>query len=172
MNLVMVVLRVVHVFSGVLWVGATFVVAFFVLPTSKALGAEGGRFVQRLAGPAGLSNMMNLAALLLLFSGLAMFAMITGQGAPGMMRSPSMMVLSVGALFGLLAVGHGFTAQRATAAKLAALGQAVATSGGAPTAEQMQSLDALRDKLQRGNVASAWMQGIAVVCMAAERYLA
>lgn len=172
MNLVMVVLRVVHVFSGVFWVGATFVVAFFVLPTGKALGAEGGRFVQRLAGPAGLSNMMTLASLFLLFSGLAMFAMITGQGAPGMMRSPSMMVLSVGALFGFMAVGHGLSAQRATAAKLGKLGQEVEAAGGTPSAEQLQSLDALREKLRRGNVASAWMQGIAVVCMAAERYLA
>jgi uncharacterized membrane protein len=41
-------LRLIHILAGVFWVGAIFLIAGFLLPTARAMGREGGRFMQHL----------------------------------------------------------------------------------------------------------------------------
>ncbi len=50
MDLVLIVLRLIHIVSGVLWVGGAFLVFRFVEPAIKDLGPQGEPFMSRV-GP-------------------------------------------------------------------------------------------------------------------------
>ncbi len=41
-------LRLIHILAGIFWVGAILLIAGFLLPTSRATGREGARFMQHL----------------------------------------------------------------------------------------------------------------------------
>ena len=45
MNTLVLVLRLLHIISGVFWAGSTMLAVFFVEPTAKAFGAAGERFL-------------------------------------------------------------------------------------------------------------------------------
>lgn len=48
MDILMIVMRFIHIVAGVFWVGAAFVVVRFILPTASAAGPAGGQFMQQL----------------------------------------------------------------------------------------------------------------------------
>ena len=43
-------LRFVHIAAAIFWVGTSLFMLFFLEPTIRSLGAEGGKFMQRLLG--------------------------------------------------------------------------------------------------------------------------
>ena len=46
----MALLRFVHIFSAIFWVGTTLFLVLFLEPTVRSLGPDGGKFMQRLLG--------------------------------------------------------------------------------------------------------------------------
>jgi uncharacterized membrane protein len=47
MDLYLVALRIIHITSGVVWLGGAFFITLFVEPAIKAAGNEGGKFMER-----------------------------------------------------------------------------------------------------------------------------
>ena len=73
------------------------------------------------------------------------------------------MVLTLGALFGLLAFGHGYFAVWRGAGRFAAM----AANDSADAAAQTQ----LQDKLRRNGRVSMWLALVSLVLMAGARYI-
>ena len=48
MSLLIAILRIIHIFAGVLWVGSAFFNLLFVQPSVRATGAEGQKLNQYL----------------------------------------------------------------------------------------------------------------------------
>src|SRR2546422_11636527 len=78
-NVTMVVLRLIHILSGIFWVGTTFFLVGFLQPVIAQSGPEGGRFAQRLMSQKRFQAAMSVAAGLTILSG----PRLVGRGAPG-----------------------------------------------------------------------------------------
>ena len=171
MDLLNLVLHVLHIVAGVLWAGGAILMGFFVAPSALATRPESGRFMQYLTGSRKLPVFMTIYAWVTVICGVAMFAPAMGNFDAGVMRSPRGITLTIGALIALAAFFEGMIFIAPAASKIGQLGQAIAASGKGPTPEQAQQMQALQGKLGRGTARGAVMLLLAVVCMAAARWL-
>jgi hypothetical protein len=169
-DLVMVVLRLVHVVFGVFWAGSMFFVVSFLLPTARDAGPGGAPFMRRFAR----SSFVNAAvgsAVLTILSGLVMFWLVSSRADAGWMGSPEGITLSLGALAALIAFGIGLGYQRPAAMRLAALAAEIEAAGGAPSEAQQRELPAIQARMMRGGRWIATLLLVAVVCMGVFRYV-
>ena len=93
-DLLVVVLRLVHIVCGVLWVGFAVFTGLLLMPALQDVGADGGKVVAALQRR-GLMTIMPLLAFGTLISGLWLYA----RDSAGF--QPSFMTSSVGLTFGL-----------------------------------------------------------------------
>ncbi len=170
MTWLMIVLRVLHIGGGVFWAGGTFIFAGYVEPTTAALGAEGGRFMQRLASSR-YPVAMSVAGILTIVAGVWLLAIDSGGFQPAWMGSGTGVAFSIGGLAGLVAAVIGLGVQGRNAMRMGALARAIDGQTGGPTAEQTAQVQALRGRLRSGGRWTARLLGIAVVCMAVARYV-
>src|SRR5690349_313792 len=63
MEVVVIILRIVHIVFGVFWVGGVMLMSAFLVPTIIASGPEGGRFMGRLTQRGLLPSLLGSAAL-------------------------------------------------------------------------------------------------------------
>lgn len=161
MDLTMVILRLVHIFSAVIWTGAAFTMVLFIGPTVQALGAEAQKFIQHftLRGP--FQRAMAATAGLPVLSGLIMYYRLFRGLAP--LNTGSGFALTVGALVGLAAMGDGIGMGRRVE-ELRGLSQEIAASGGKPDPEQEQ--------MASGGARSALFLAIALAGMTLSEYFA
>ncbi|MCC6349304.1 MAG: hypothetical protein IT347_06895 [Candidatus Eisenbacteria bacterium] len=171
MGVLNLLLHTLHIAAGVLWAGGAILMGLFIVPSVLATRPESGRFMQELTGPRRLLVFLPVVATITVVCGLAMFSPALGNLDAGVMRSPRGIALSLGALLALGAYFEGLMVNTPSASKLGRLGRAIAASGAAPTAEQAQQAQALQTKLARGAARGAWMLIVAVICMAAARWL-
>src|SRR5438034_5087899 len=75
----MILLRVIHILSGVFWAGATFFLVGFLQPVVAASGPEGGRLMQRLTSQKRFQMAMPVAAGLTILSGLALYGRVSAR---------------------------------------------------------------------------------------------
>ncbi|MGH8446679.1 MAG: hypothetical protein ACREVL_15515, partial [Solimonas sp.] len=105
--------RAIHVMAGVVWAGATFVVAAAIAPLLLRSGAEGGvRQLGMAARRAGLLS--GIAALLTVAAGIYLFAVLHPHDA-----SAGGVVLKAGAVAGLLSFAASLLFVHPAAAQLA-----------------------------------------------------
>jgi hypothetical protein len=165
MDASMLILRLVHFFSGIFWVGSTFVMIGFIAPTVQAAGPAGGQFIQRLIGGTRYVTVIASAAGLTMLSGLLMYGRISTGFNPAVMFN-SRLPLTVGALAGILAgIVGGSVAGRASA-RLAALSQKIGAQGQPPSAEQAAELQRLQQRIRNGSALTAVLMALAVIGMA------
>lgn len=167
----MIFLRVIHILSGIFWVGTVFIITWFLLPANRTTGQAGMVMMQELMMKRKLSIYLLLAMLLTILSGLTMYGrmiMIThGEWASSMMAR----VLGFGALCGIVGGAIGGSISKATGVKMAAIGKAIQDSGQPPTEAQRAEIAALQDKMQKVMGYVVVLLILAVAAMASARYL-
>lgn len=168
MNIVMVILRLIHVLAGVFWAGATFVMASHISPTVRASGTEGQKFMQNLAGKSNISNALGLTGTLTLLSGLIMYGL---QGWETRLNTPAGIVLTLGVVLGTGAFFHGLFVQRKAIKEMQTLGASIAAAGGPPTPDQAARLGTLSEKINRNGIMLAYLLGVTVILMGVFQYV-
>lgn len=167
----MIFLRVIHILSGIFWVGTVFIITWFLLPANRTTGQAGMVMMQELMMKRKLSIYLLLAMLLTILSGLTMYGrmiMIThGEWASSMMAR----VLGFGALCGIVGGAIGGSISKATGLKMAAIGKAIQDSGQGPTEAQRAEIAALQDKMEKVMSFVVILLILAVGAMASARYL-
>ena len=145
---IMIFLRLIHILSGVFWVGTVFVIAWFLIPSNRATGPAGIVVMQEVMVRRKLSVYLMTAMGLTILSGLAMYArmMMTTHGAWG--STTMAKVLGFGALCGIVGGAVGGSVSKATGLKMAAIGRAIQDSGAPPTEVQKAEIGALQNKMQ------------------------
>jgi hypothetical protein len=171
MYLLMIILRLVHIFAGFFWAGAALTLAGFVEPTVRSLGDEGGRFMQRLTGPSRLPTFMNLAAILSSLAGGILFWIISGGLSVRWWASAPGVGLSIGAVTAAGAFVSGYAIQARSASRIASLSREIRVQGAPPTSSQLTEMQSLQARIRRGGVLGAVLLSIAVISMAIARYL-
>ncbi len=167
---IMIVLRVIHIISGVFWAGTMMAVAWFLLPASQAIGQPGAAFMQQLMFRQRLRVFISGAMILTILSGLTMYAWMAIE-AGGWAKSRMAMTLGIGAVAAIVAGGIGGGVIGRVGKKMMDLGGTIQASGGPPTDAQKAEMDSYQRKMRNGFQTVAVLVLIATIAMATARYL-
>ena len=167
---IIIALRLLHIISGSLWVGAVFYQAVFLAPSMRRAGPSGRTILQELMRRRLHLYLASLPGLVLL-SGLTMFILASMKSGGAFARSPMGVAISAGAVFAIIGGVIGGAVSGRSAAALNTLGTAVASAGSNPTADQGQEILRLQTKLESSNKIVATLLLIATALMAMARYL-
>ena len=158
--LIITVLRLLHIVAGLIWVGAAIVMSCYIEPALERAGASGNPLLRALYGQSRFPQLIPLAALITTVAGLLLYGLMSYHEA---LSSSMGLVLTLGALFGLLAFGHGaFTVWR-SAGRYAAM----VTTDEADEA----TLSQLQAKMRRNGRISMWLALVSLLLMAGARYI-
>lgn len=157
--LLITVLRLLHIVAGVVWVGAALLMAYAIDDTVGAAGSEGGRLLRALYSRTSLPRLIPLSALATTVAGLLLYGLLSYHEA---MSSAMGLILTLGALFGLLAFAHGYFAVWRRAG---AYGRLMAEAG----VDERASGD-MEDRLRRNGRVSMWLALVSLILMAGARY--
>ncbi|MEP6602095.1 MAG: hypothetical protein ABJB49_09855 [Nitrospirota bacterium] len=167
----MIVLRLVHIFSGIFWAGTAALLAWFILPAQTALGQAGAAFMMDLMLRRRLRAYLMTAMILTLLSGIAMYAYLAMTTHGMWARSTTAMVLGVGAVVGIIAGGIGGSIGSATAKKMAQLGATIQAAGGQATDAQRAEMAMLQARSHQALRIVSLLLIITIAAMASARYL-
>jgi hypothetical protein len=171
MDIVMVVLRLLHIFGGIFWVGASLMLIGFLTPTIQASGQAGGQVMQRLMTGSRFNSIFGMAGLATVLAGILLYLRTSGGLQLAWIMSPPGLALTIGGLAGIAAAGIGGGIAGPTAQKIGQLSAQMSRNQGAPSEAQLTELRGLQQKMQRAQRWSVGLMIIAVAGMAVARYL-
>jgi uncharacterized membrane protein len=168
----MVLLRIVHIGTGVIWVGSLFVVVFFVQPSAATLGPAGAPFMSELRRRR-FVDVVFIDAVFTVLAGLFLYwhDWHTYASFGDWIGSHFGEALTVGALLAIAGLGVAGSVTRPTIRRLVSLGKQVAESGGRPQPDTAARIGALQHRLVVAERVSFSLVFLAVVAMASARYL-
>lgn len=167
MQALIVILRLLHVVSGAVWVGAVVFTAFFLMPTVAAAGPGGGAFMREFGKRKIPQFMMSLMAVTLL-SGLALMGVIASRSDGTWFSSPMGRVISLGAAIAIIAALYGVVVNRPVGMRMQKLGAEIQ---GQPSPAQAAEMQTLQAKLLKASQVVAVLLLLSVAAMAAARYV-
>ena len=170
MDIVLVLLRLIHIFSGVFWAGGVFVMARFLMPAVAASQPEGNKFMQKFMG-GGYVLAQTFAGPLAVLAGLILYWKDSGGLSNGWIATPTGLGFTVGAIGGLVALFIGFFITRTAATNMANLGKEIQMAGKPPTPDQLAKIKQFQETLVSSTVWVAIALAITVAAMAIARYL-
>ena len=171
MNLLMVVLRLIHIFAGVFWAGTSFFNLAFLTNTVNATGDEGRKVFQHLVFKTSFAATMLTLALLTFISGLLMYWQLSGF-RPSYLTTGYGLVLTLGAIAGLLALGAGYGMQYRVIQRMKALRADIEAGGGPPAPEQIDKMQSLAQSAATGARVTTTFLALALIGMSAAQYAA
>ena len=164
-----IVLRIVHIAAAIFWVGSSVFLHFFVEPTMHSLGPQGGPFMTHMMQTRKLPVFISISGVLTILAGLALYWDDSNGFDPEWITSGPGLGFTVGAIAAILAFVIGVGVVRPRVVRMGALGSAMAS--GPPSQEQVQEMGAIQRSLRSISTLNLVLLGIAVVAMAAARYL-
>ncbi|MFN2589982.1 MAG: hypothetical protein ABR518_04355 [Actinomycetota bacterium] len=171
MDVYLIVLRILHILAGVFWVGSSLMLFFFVQPTAKALGPQGGPFMGHLTQQRKLPVAITVAGAVTVLAGLLLYWESSAGLDGDWITSGPGLSLTVGGLFALTAFVIGLLIVRPTVDRMGAVAGAVQASGGPPSEAQAAELQRLQGKLRALGTTNSALLILAVAAMAAARYV-
>lgn len=167
MDLVLLVLRLLHVLGGIFWVGGALVMAFFITPTIMSTAEAGQKFMGHLLTQTKFSRMMTIAAISTVVAGFILYWIDSdGFTSAWMMAGPGI-GFGIGAFFALIGFGAGLMIPRGGAA----MAKLAATFKGAPTPDQQAQMAALVKRQKMISAINAHSLLASAILMAVARYL-
>jgi uncharacterized membrane protein len=168
MNYLVIALRIIHIVAGIIWVGGTLIMTFFIGPTIGATAEAGQKFVGHLMNNLKFSNRMSAAAGLTILAGFILYWIDSSGFTSAWMSSGAGRGFGIGAGFALIGFVFGLLIGRTTNA-MAQLG---AQFRGKPSPEQMSQMQSIRKQQATYSNISAAALILALIFMATARYLA
>ena len=170
MDVFMIIFRIIHIFTGVFWVGVSLFMLFFVQPTVLATGEGGQKFMQHLSLRTRFSNAMMAVALLNVLSGLGMYwhifefkldALGYGYG----------LVMSLGSLAAFIAFIAGYFLQNRSISRMKTLSISMAALEGPPSEVQLGEMKSLSATVSLGGRITTIFLGLSLLGMATAQYV-
>lgn len=171
MDILMILLRIIHILCGVFWAGTIMMMAVFLYPAAGASGPEGGKFMQTLVKTRNLPVVMSTLATLSIIAGLWMYWLDSDGFSMQWIHTGFGHLLTVGGIAALLAYSFGMTIVRPAAGRMGKMAAEIAAAGAPPTPAQMQEIGGLRMKMFRWTKIMAWLLALCVVAMSIARYM-
>ena len=168
-SIIMVILRGLHIFAGIFWVGGGLMNIFLVMPTVGKLGPDGGKFMGSMMAEGGGMKWFQATSGTALLTGLLMLY-FRSPGAYAWAETGQGIVLMIGVLAGLIAFGNGLYIAKLSE-KVGALGAEIQAGGGPPSAEQGAKMGSLQAKMTGSSRIALITFTIAVLGMSSFRWL-
>lgn len=171
MDTLMIVLRLIHIFAGIMWLGFGLFLLLLLIPTARQLGPEGQAFMKGFLKHSAFNKIMPVVSLLTTIAGAWLYYKVSDGFNADYMGSHGGIVLSIGVLAGLLAFGHGATATGPMSEKMVKLNDALDAQDGPPSPEQIAELQTVQRKMGLHGRISVILMIIAVAGMVSARYV-
>ena len=170
MDILLLLLRVLHVGLGAFWFGAVMFNTVFLGPALNEIGPDAAK-----VGAAMIRQKvmvyMPIAAITTILSGLWLYWRISGGFQPEFMGSRQGMTLGTGGLAAIVAVVLGLAIIKPAMEKAGALGQKAGQSSGAERDALLAQAAAARGRSASGSIAVALLLVVAILAMAVARYV-
>jgi uncharacterized membrane protein len=160
-------LRILHIVSGVFWVGGALAMNVFVGPSLGATGQAGKQFAGYLVGKTRFTTVMTGAAMTAVTAGLILYIIDSAWFTSAWERSGPGIGFGIGALFGLIGLVTGVM----NGNNIKAMGALGAQIQGQPTSEQAAKLAAIQNQQSWVIPVNTYSLLVAVTLMAVARYL-
>jgi hypothetical protein len=168
----MLVFRILHIVSGIFWVGSAFFVTVFLEPTAGELGPD--------AGPV-MAHLMDKRKVGQIITGIAAFSVIGGlflywrdwHAAASFsvwIGTAFGKILTIGGVCAIAAFFLGAGGIPPTINRMNALGKEMGAAGGPPSPEQMAAMASLQHRLKLISRTDLVLVTVAIVAMATARY--
>jgi hypothetical protein len=161
------VLRIIHIFAAVTWVGGGIFLMSVITPTVQLAGPDGGRFMLQLAKYGRLTRVLTIAGVTTVAAGLLLYWPTSGGLNPAWLQSPNGITLTIGSIVGILTLGHGAFVSAPVGKQMGEVATQILSRQGPPPPELMQQAQALGAKLGRNAMISTAMGALALLFMAA-----
>jgi uncharacterized membrane protein len=167
-NTLVMVLRLLHILSGVFWAGSAILFGFVISPAISATAEAGQKVLAHLVTKARISATIAYSAILTVLAGGGLY-WIDSQGftSPWQRSGPGV-GFGIGGLAALVALVFGLLVGKNTNI----LGRVAAEIHGKPSPEQLTRIRAAAKQLGYAGPISSTAVLIALVCMATARYWA
>jgi hypothetical protein len=168
MNIVLVLLRLLHIVSAISWLALGGTLTFYVAPAVIAAGENGYRYLKTLFTRTAYTRAIPMVAGLTTLAGLLLY--IVGNAASHFSQTGNI-VLGIGAAAGFIATIHGgAVTDRATKALSKALANLPEGAQSIP-ATTLTELNSMATTLLGHSRLSMALMLVALVCMGSARYL-
>jgi hypothetical protein len=170
MHALIVSLRLVHVFSGILWVGFGLFGALVLGPALERMGQDAGK-VMTAIGPAFHTKIMPLVAMLTLLSGFWLYWIMSGGLSSAYVHSTMGATYAVGGLAALMAFLTGLLFIKPRMSRSMALMQQMASTPPEQKGAIAEQARQLREAALAAGKVGTTLLIVATICMAVARYL-
>ena len=171
MDVTLLLLRLLHIGSGIFWVGSAFAFFLFFQPSAHSLGPDGeGRFMANLSRVRRFPMVILGATLVTVGAGLLLYLRDAG-GLQLWISTPTGIGFTIGAIAALVSFALGPLAILPTIGKLDKIGGSLAEAQRPPTPEELTTIQALQGRLRTVGKVDLVFLAIAVLFMATSRYL-
>jgi hypothetical protein len=166
-----ILLRLLHVVFGAVWVGAAFVVAFFLFPSIRASGPAGGAVMRQIAGVRKMPVYLMIIGWTTVLSGLTMYLRNSLGANSAWGGTPAGITYAVGGTLAIIAILLGTFWNRPTAERMTAVGAQLQSAGAPPPANLVSEMARLQDTFSKASTIVAVLVLGAVAAMSIARYL-
>ncbi|WP_376696173.1 DUF2269 family protein [Wenzhouxiangella sp. EGI_FJ10305] len=162
-----VLIRGLHVLAASFWLGAAIVMAGFLAPAARAVGAPGSVFMRHLNGKARLPLVTNMAALITILTGVWLLWRASSGLQVEWFGTSYGLTLSIGVVAALAAYGVSMFVQRPAMQRIAIAQSATEQ----PDQKARAELAGAQFRLTLGGRIGAVLLAVSAVCMAVARYV-
>jgi hypothetical protein len=169
-DLVMLLMRLLHIGLGVFWAGTAVFSAIFLFPSIAEAGPDGAKVGAALMRRRFMQVMPPIAGLTIL-SGFYLYWRVSGGFQPSFMHSGMGMTLGLGAAAAIAAFVVGVAVMRPAMMRAGALAQSAAQAAPEQRQAQLTAAQAMRLRGARAGQVVAVLVALAVTAMALARYM-
>jgi uncharacterized membrane protein len=168
----MIVFRILHIVSGVFWVGSAFLFVGFIGPSAAEVGPAAGPLLYAAVKKRKVAKVITVLGAVTVVAGWIMWIRNWTQAASlgDWVGSSYGLVLTIGGVLATIAAYEGAFGVGKNVERLVDVGAEVAASGGPPSPEQQAEIDRLGHELERHGKTDIVLLTLAVIAMATARY--
>jgi len=167
----MIVLRLFHIVAGALWFGSAFLFTGFIGPSAAETAPSSGALMSAAVKKRRVAQVIKWLSITTVLAGWAMWVKYgLAMGFMDWITSSYGLALTIGGVLATVASYVGITGIARNVERLVDIGDAVAASGGPPTAEQGAEMAHLGGELKKHGQIDLVLLFLAVAAMATAQY--
>lgn len=171
MDFALLALRVVHIASGIMWVGGAALFFFYIEPTINKLGPEAEKFVDELINRRKVPIYFVSVSTLVILSGVVLYWRDSNGLQGSWITTSTGLALTFAGVAALIAWLGGNLLIPRTLGQLTVIGAEMKAGSGPPSPELMARMHAVQERLRLIGLVDIALLTIAVVGMSVARYL-
>lgn len=167
----MIVLRIVHILSGIFWVGALVFMSLFLMPALAGVGPAAGKVMAELKNRR-LLTVLPIVAVLTMLSGFRLLSIVSGGSMGAYMQTTVGRMFATSGAVAILGFLVGVTFSRPVATRLAVLGAELQKATDDSTRARLTAeLDVVQKRGVVWGMVTIVLLSLAAAGMASARYL-